>query len=128
MHLRLGTGLTGVAEVTVFGGPGDIAIVAGATELTIDNFQHVDLVAAGLKLEAQVRMTDLATESNTVKPMGKDSRPHTRLIRVVINYDITVFCLRYRGPEQPTKNKAQGQQILAHCRQPAKLVEHHYSL
>jgi hypothetical protein len=102
--------------------------VAGTTELTIDYFQHIDLVAAGLELEAQVSMTDLATKSNTVKPVGKDSRPHSRFIRVVINYDITVFRLRYRGPEQPTKNKAQGQQILAHCRQPAKLVDHHYSL
>ena len=65
-----------MAQIAVLHRPGDIAVVTGAAIFAINNLQHVDLIASGLELEAEIGMADLATEADPVEPVGKDDRAH----------------------------------------------------
>ena len=94
MHLRRCIRLSGMTDVAVFNRPGDAAIVAGTAIFAVDDFHHVDLVAAGLKFEAKIAVTDFAAKSHAVKPMWKDHRAHARLVGKVIDYDIAIFGTR----------------------------------
>src|SRR6185369_2323948 len=76
VHLRGRAGFGRMAHVAVLDVPRHLAVVACAAELAIDHLDHIDLVAAGLELEAQVGMADLAAIADAVEPVRKDHRPH----------------------------------------------------
>lgn len=84
-----------MAEIAVLDRPCDVAVVASPTIFTIDNFQHVDLVAPGFELEAQVAVAHLATEADAVKPVREDHRTHACFVGELVDYDISI--LRVRG-------------------------------
>lgn len=72
--------------------------MASATELAVKDFQHRDVVATGFELKAKIAMTDLATETNAVKPVGEYGRAHACRVRVIVDYDIAVFSFRILIP------------------------------
>jgi hypothetical protein len=80
-----------MAELAVFHRPGNLAIMAGTAKLATDDLGHIDLVATGFELEAEVGMTNLALKTDAVKPMGKDGRPHTGGIGKVVYDNIAIF-------------------------------------
>ena len=79
MDMGLGAGFAGMTDIAGFHRPGDLAIVAGAAILAIDNFQHIDIVSARFELETQVGMADLAAKTDTVKPVRENHWPHAGL-------------------------------------------------
>ena len=59
--------------------------MASATVFTVDYFEHIDFIAACFELESEVRMTDLASEPDTMKPVWKNHRAHSSGFRVIID-------------------------------------------
>lgn len=108
MHLRRRSRFRRMAHLAIFDGPGDITIVASAAKFAIDDLRHVDPVTAGLEHEAQIGVTNLALKANTVKPMGKDRRPHAGGIGKIVDDDVAVFRMGVvKGHEQEqTKPRA----------------------
>jgi hypothetical protein len=65
--------------------------MASPAILSIDNLQHVDLVASGFELEAEITVADLAAETDAVKPMREDDGPHARFVRELVNDDVSIL-------------------------------------
>jgi len=80
-----------MAQITVLNRPGDVAVVAGAAILAIDDLQHIYLVSAGPEFETQIRVADLAAEPDAMKPVREHDRPHTGLVRIIVHYYVTEF-------------------------------------
>ena len=91
VNQRWRAGLARVAKVAILDRPCDVTVVTRAAVLTVDYFEHVDFVAAGLELESQISVTDFAGESCPVKPMRKHDRPHAGLVGEIVNHDIAIF-------------------------------------
>src|SRR5690606_29199343 len=80
-------------------------------ELTVYDLGHRDLVAAGLELEAEVSMADLAAETDAMEPVREHHRTHTCRIRVVVDDDVTIFRLsRLRSRPEPQSDQQTRQQ------------------
>jgi hypothetical protein len=65
--------------------------MAGATVLTVNNMEHVHFVPTSLEFKSKVGMTDLASETNPMKPMRKNYWTHAGFIRKVVNHYIAIF-------------------------------------
>ncbi|HEY3327124.1 MAG TPA: hypothetical protein VGK14_08110 [Novimethylophilus sp.] len=89
-----------MAQIAVFDRPGNFAVMAGPAELAIDDLDHVDFIAAGLELEAQVGMADLAAETNPMEPVRENSRAHTGFIGIVVDDDIPIFGIGRRDIDE----------------------------
>ena len=87
------TGLARMAKIAVLRRPGNIVVVAGTTELAIDDVGHCDRIPPRLHLESQFSMTDLAAEPDAVKPVGKDYRPHAIFLRLAIDHHISILSM-----------------------------------
>ncbi len=85
-----------MADIAILDGPGYLAIVAGPAILAIDNFQHVNLIAAGFHLETEVGMANLAPETDAMKPMGENYRAHAGSIGVIVNQHVAILGNHYR--------------------------------
>src|SRR3972149_6342340 len=81
----------GVAKNAVLHAPGDLAVVAGAAEFAVEDLQHVDVVAPGLELEAEIAVADLAAETDAVEPVRKHDRPHAGGVRGIGDDDVGLF-------------------------------------
>ena len=93
MHLGRLARHARMAEIAAFDGPGYLSVMASAAVLTVDDFQHVDLVAARFHLESKIGMADLASEADAMKPVRKYDRAHTRSLRVIVDQYIAVLGL-----------------------------------
>jgi hypothetical protein len=102
-----------MTNIAILYRPGYLAIMTGTTVLTIDNFQHIDLVTAGFHLEAEVGVTDLATETDTMKPVRKNHRAHAGLIGVIIHQHITILGNDYRRHREQGKDENYGCALVA---------------
>ena len=91
MDLGLRTRFAGMTDITGLHRPRNLAIVAGAAILAINNFQHIDIVSACFELEAQIGMAYFATETDAMKPVREDNRAHTGCFRIVVDHDIPIF-------------------------------------
>ena len=85
MHLGRLAGNPGMTDIAIFNRPGDLTVVAGSAEFTIDNFQHVDLVAPGFHLEPEIGVANLATKSNAMKPVRENHRAHTGCVGEIVD-------------------------------------------
>jgi len=93
MHLCRLARHSRMTEIAAFDGPGYFSVMASATILTVDNFQHIDLIAARFHLESKICMADLASEADAMKPVRKNDRAHACSLRVIIDQYIAVFGL-----------------------------------
>jgi hypothetical protein len=80
-----------MAQVAVLYRPRDFTVMACAAELTIDDFDHVNFIAAGLELETEIGMADLAAKPNPMKPVRENRRAHPCGVRVVVDHNVTVL-------------------------------------
>ncbi len=67
--------------------------MACATILATDDLDHGDFVASGLEFEPEIGMAYFAGIPNTVKPVGENNGADTLGIRVIVDYNITIFRL-----------------------------------
>jgi hypothetical protein len=69
--------------------------MTGSAILSIYDFQHVYLAASRLEWKTNVTVAGLAGIANTMKPVGKNNRTNTALVRIIIEDDITIFSLAF---------------------------------
>jgi hypothetical protein len=82
---------TRVTQVAILRRPGDLPVVTHSTELAIDDLFHRDLVGARTHLEAQLVVTDLASISDSVEPVGKDDGANAFLLRLPIDDYVSIL-------------------------------------
>ena len=69
MNPAFQAGKAGMAKVAVFYCPGYFPVMAHATEFSINNLTHGNIITPCTHFEAQFVVADFATESNSVKPV-----------------------------------------------------------
>jgi hypothetical protein len=84
--------LAGMAAVAVEGGPGDLAIVAFATKLPLDDLDHADLIGSGPHDE-DVGVANLTLKPDTMKPVREDHGGHLGLFGLPVHDNISVLRL-----------------------------------
>ena len=101
MYLCRFSGLAGMTKIAIFDRPGHFPVMAGAAVFAVDYLQHIDFISARFKLESEVRVADFASEADTMKPVWKDDRAHSRGFRIIIDQYITVLRIRHqrRSPQ-----------------------------
>lgn len=77
--------------MAVFRSPGDLVIVACATEFTVHYVCHQYIVSASAHFKAQLGVAYTAAEAYAMEPVREDYRPHPRCFRKVVEYDIAIF-------------------------------------
>jgi hypothetical protein len=96
MHLGRLSWFAGMTDITILDCPGHFTIVTGTAVLTIDNFEHIDLVTPGFHFESEIRMTNLASKTNAMKPVWKNNRAHPGRIGVIVNQHVTILGTNHR--------------------------------
>jgi len=101
---------SGVTPIAVDRGPGDAAVMTLSAEVAFDDFDHIDIVGSLSHLENR-GMTDLAFESDSMKPVGENDGRHSGLLGVVVQGDVAVFGLgNRRNVESEEKSDNQDRQ------------------
>jgi hypothetical protein len=96
MYLCRFSGLAGMTKIAIFDRPGYFPVMAGAAVFTVDYLEHIDFVSARFKLEPEIRVTDFAPEADTMKPVWKNYRAHSRGFRKIIDQYIAVLRIRHK--------------------------------
>jgi hypothetical protein len=112
-YAALQTGFSRMAKVAIFSRPGDLAVVAGTTELPINYIAHGYQIGPGTHFKAQFVMTHFTSKPDTVKPMGEDHRAHSLVIRAFIEYHVSVLCF-CGGPTGKEDKTEQGRRKTCH--------------
>jgi hypothetical protein len=89
-----------MAQYTVLYGPRNLTIVAGAAVFALNDLVHIDIVPSGLELEADIGVTDFATETYAMEPVWKHGRTNSCLVRVIVYYYVAVLCFGRRRSGQ----------------------------
>jgi hypothetical protein len=105
--------LARVTQIAFIGCPGNVAIVTGATEASVDDIRHREVITANAHLESEFGVANLATEADAVKPMRKYHRAHAFLLRTTVEDHVGIFCRDGRHRTQQRRQKQQQQPTLA---------------
>jgi hypothetical protein len=104
-HPRRQAWLSGMAKIAILGRPGNIVVVASAAKAAIDDVRHGNDVRSGAHLESQFSMTDFATKTDAMKPVGKNHRPHAAFFCLTIDNDVTIFRLNHDWHDQQLQHE-----------------------
>ena len=88
--------LARMTKIAIFDRPGHFPVMAGAAVFAVDYLEHIDFISARFKLESEVRVTDFASEADSMKPVWKNHRAHSRGFRVIIDQYIAVLRIRHK--------------------------------
>ena len=100
VHTGFKTGGTTMAEVAIFHGPRNLAVVAGSAELSLADLVHRDPTRTGFRLEADIDMANGALKADAMKPVRIDDGRHTLPFRAHVNDHIPVF-----GPSRSKRHE-----------------------
>jgi hypothetical protein len=89
-----------MAQVATLAGPRDIAVVAGAAMLTVDDAEHGDVIAAGFGNKTKIAMADLTAVPDAVEPMWEDDGGRAVGVAAAIHDHIAVLRACDRGSRQ----------------------------
>lgn len=93
MYLGRLSRFTRMTDITAFDRPGHFAVMTGPAILAIDNLQHVDLITTSLHFEPEIGVAYLAPEADPVEPVRKHNRSHPGCIGIIIDENVTIFCV-----------------------------------
>jgi hypothetical protein len=74
--------------------------VTGATEFSIDNFLHRDIIGTRAHLETHLGMTDPALKSYAMKPVRINDGSDAFFFGVPVKHNVRVFCFKLRIHDQ----------------------------
>jgi len=77
--------------MTIIDRPGDLAIVAHTTVLTVNDLAHGNFISSHAHFKSKFMMTNLAAKPNPMKPVWKNNRAHIILFSHSIQYDIRIL-------------------------------------
>lgn len=66
-----------MAQVTIFGSPCDLVVMAHATKLSIIDIRHPNIVGAYAHLEADLGVAYRAIVADAMEPVRENHRTHT---------------------------------------------------
>ena len=79
-----------MAPVAVNGRPSDTPVMAFSAEIPLDDLDHVDIVRSLTHLKDS-GMANFAFKPDSMKPVWKNNRRHSRFFRIMIQGDVAVF-------------------------------------
>lgn len=77
--------------VALIGRPGDIPVMARSAKPPFNDVGHFEIVAADTHLESKLGVTDFAAETDAVKPVWENDRPHTFFFRPPVENHVAIF-------------------------------------
>src|SRR3989337_3289807 len=81
-----------MTPVTIKRRPGYPPVMTFSTILPLDDLSHIDIIGS-LSHNKDIFMTNLAFKTDSVEPVRKYDRRHSGLLCILIERQISIFCL-----------------------------------
>ena len=84
-------GQPGMTQVAILDSPGNLAIMAHSAKFALRDFIHGDIIGARPHFKPQFVVTDLATKTDSMKPVRKHHGPDALLFRIIVQYHVAIL-------------------------------------
>ena len=100
-----------MAEIASIHAPGDLAIVAHATILPVNDFPHGNIVGTNPHFKSQLAVTNLAAKTNAVEPMRINHRTNIIFVGKPVQHHIGIFGRRINAKAGDQGDKKQDKSL-----------------